>query len=48
MNRSGAPAMISFRAVFCKEVLHIRRHRGVLFVTVMLPAMQMLLFGFID
>jgi len=38
----------SFLAVFRKEVLHIRRNRGVLFVTVMMPVMQMLLFGFID
>jgi len=40
--------MSSFLAVFRKEVLHIRRNRGVLFVTVMMPIMQMLLFGFID
>ena len=40
--------MSSFRAVFRKEVLHIRRQRSVLFVTVMMPVMQMLLFGFID
>ncbi len=38
----------SFRAVFRKEVLHIRRNRGVLIVTVMMPIMQLLLFGFID
>jgi ABC-2 type transport system permease protein len=40
--------MSSFLAVFRKEVLHIRRNRGVLIVTVMMPVMQMLLFGFID
>jgi len=40
--------MSSFLAVFRKEVLHIRRNRGVLIVTVMMPIMQMLLFGFID
>ena len=40
--------MSSFRAVFRKEVLHIRRNRGVLIVTVMMPIMQLLLFGFID
>lgn len=40
--------MSSFRAVFRKEVLHIRRNRGVLIVTVMMPVLQMLLFGFID
>jgi ABC-2 type transport system permease protein len=38
----------SFLAVFGKEILHIRRNRGVLIVTVMMPIMQMLLFGFID
>ena len=38
----------SFSAVFRKEVLHIRRNRGVLIVTVMMPIMQLLLFGFID
>lgn len=38
----------SFRAVFRKEVLHIRRNRGVLIVTVMMPIMQLMLFGFID
>jgi len=40
--------MGSFRPVFRKEVLHIRRNRGVLIVTVMMPIMQLLLFGFID
>jgi ABC-2 type transport system permease protein len=40
--------MSSFMAVFRKEILHIRRNRGVLIVTVMMPIMQMLLFGFID
>jgi ABC-2 type transport system permease protein len=40
--------MSSFRAVFRKEVLHIRRNRGVLIVTVMMPIMQLCLFGFID
>ncbi len=38
----------SLVAVFGKEILHIRRNRGVLIVTVMMPIMQMLLFGFID
>ena len=40
--------MRSFLAVFRKEVLHIRRNRGVLIVTVMMPMIQMLLFGFLD
>ena len=40
--------MRSFLAVFRKEVLHIRRNRGVLIVTVMMPMVQMLLFGFLD
>jgi ABC-2 type transport system permease protein len=38
----------SFLAVFRKEILHIRRNRGVLFITVMMPIMQLMLFGFID
>ncbi len=38
----------SFLGVFKKEALHIRRNRGVLIVTVMMPVMQLLLFGFID
>jgi drug efflux transport system permease protein len=38
----------SFLAVFRKEILHIRRNRGVLIVTVMMPIMQLMLFGFID
>ena len=40
--------MSAFRAIFRKEMLHIRRNRGVLVVTVMMPVMQMMLFGFID
>ncbi len=40
--------MASFRAVFRKEVLHIRRNRAVLFLVVMMPAMQMTMYGFID
>jgi ABC-2 type transport system permease protein len=40
--------MSSFLAVFRKEVLHIRRNRGVLIISVMMPIMQLLLFGFID
>jgi ABC-2 type transport system permease protein len=40
--------MRSFLAVFRKEILHIRRNRGVLIVTVMMPIMQLMLFGFID
>jgi len=38
----------SLVAVFFKEILHIRRNRGVLIVTVMMPIMQLCLFGFID
>jgi ABC-2 type transport system permease protein len=38
----------SFMAVFRKETLHIRRNRGVLIMTVMMPVMQLMLFGFID
>jgi ABC-2 type transport system permease protein len=40
--------MSSFLAVFKKEVLHIRRNRSVLIITVMMPIMQLCLFGFID
>jgi ABC-2 type transport system permease protein len=40
--------MDSFRAVFRKEWLHIRRDKRVLFMTVMLPVMQMTMYGFID
>lgn len=38
----------SFYAVFRKEFLHILRDGGTLRLAVMLPAMQLLLFGFID
>jgi len=38
----------SFLAVFRKEILHIRRNRGVLIVTVMMPVIQLMLFGFLD
>jgi ABC-2 type transport system permease protein len=38
----------SFRAVFRKEILHIRRNRSVLFLAIMMPLMQMTLYGFID
>src|SRR5262249_28828196 len=45
----GGPAMMSsFLAVFRKEVLHIRRNRGVRIVTRAMPVRQLLLFGFID
>ena len=38
----------SFLAVFRKELLHIRRNKAVLIVAIMMPIMQMTLFGFID
>ncbi|HMI82483.1 MAG TPA: ABC transporter permease [Polyangiaceae bacterium] len=38
----------SFRAVFRKEVLHIRRNRAVAFLAIMMPLMQMTMYGFID
>ena len=38
----------SFRAVFRKEILHIRRNRAVLFLAVMMPLMQLTMYGFID
>ena len=40
--------MSSFFAIFRKEFLHIRRNKAVLFLAVMLPLMQLTLFGFID
>jgi ABC-2 type transport system permease protein len=39
---------ISFLAIFRKEILHIRRNRAVLFLAVMLPLMQLTMYGFID
>ena len=38
----------SFYAVFRKEFLHIFRDKGTLRMALLLPAMQLLLFGFID
>src|SRR5579871_211937 len=38
----------SFYAVFRKEFLHLFRDRGTLRLAVMMPAMQLVLFGFID
>jgi ABC-2 type transport system permease protein len=38
----------SFLAIFRKEILHIRRNRAVLFLAVMLPLMQLTMYGFID
>jgi ABC-2 type transport system permease protein len=38
----------SFYAVFRKEFLHLFRDRGTLRLVLMLPAMQLVLFGFID
>jgi ABC-2 type transport system permease protein len=39
---------LSFWAVFKKELLHILRDRGTLRIALMLPTMQLILFGFID
>lgn len=38
----------SFRAVFYKEWLHIRRDRRTLIMALMMPMMQMMLFGWMD
>src|ERR1700722_8572048 len=38
----------SFYAVFRKEFLHISRDKGTLRVALMMPVMQLLLFGLID
>lgn len=40
--------MSSFLAIFRKELLHIRRNKAVLFLAVMLPLMQLTMYGFID
>jgi ABC-2 type transport system permease protein len=46
MNRS--PLMSSFRAVFRKEVLHLRRNKAVAWLAIMMPMMQLTMYGFID
>ncbi|MEP7053469.1 MAG: ABC transporter permease [Pseudomonadota bacterium] len=38
----------SFLAIFRKEILHIRRNKAILFLAVMLPLMQLTMYGFID
>lgn len=38
----------SFRAVFYKEWLHIRRDRTTLIMTLMIPMIQMMVYGFMD
>jgi ABC-2 type transport system permease protein len=38
----------SFLAIFRKEILHIQRNKAVLFLAVMLPLMQLTMYGFID
>jgi ABC-2 type transport system permease protein len=40
--------MSSFLAIFRKELLHIRRNKAVAFLAVMLPLMQLTMYGFID
>lgn len=40
--------MSSFRAIFRKEILHIRRNRSILFLAIMMPLMQLTMYGFID
>src|SRR4051812_19591004 len=40
--------MSSFRAVFRKEMLHVRRNKAVAYLAVMMPLMQMTMYGFID
>ena len=40
--------MSSFRAVFRKEILHVRRNKAVAYFALMMPLMQMTLYGFID
>src|SRR5258708_31666532 len=38
----------SFRAVFYKEWLHIRRDRTTLILTLMMPMIQMMMYGWMD
>ena len=38
----------SFRAVFYKEWLHIRRDRMTLMMTLMIPMIQMMVYGWLD
>ena len=40
--------MSSFRAVFRKEMLHLRRNKAVAWLAIMMPLMQMTMYGFID
>jgi ABC-2 type transport system permease protein len=40
--------MSSFRAVFRKEMLHLRRNKSVAWLAIMMPLMQMTMYGFID
>jgi len=40
--------MSSFLAIFRKEILHIRRNRSIVFLAVMMPLMQLTMYGFID
>jgi ABC-2 type transport system permease protein len=40
--------MSSFLAIFRKEILHIRRNKGILYLAVMMPLMQLTMYGFID
>lgn len=38
----------SFRAIFYKEIMHIRRERSLLFFTMFMPLMQMCVYGWLD
>src|SRR4051812_27508634 len=38
----------SFRAVFRKEMLHLRRNKAVAWLAIMMPLMQLTMYGFID
>jgi ABC-2 type transport system permease protein len=40
--------MSSFRAVFRKELLHVKRNKAVAYLAIMMPIMQMTMYGFID
>lgn len=45
---SRSSLMSSFRAVFRKEVLHLRRNKAVIWLAIMMPMMQLTMYGFID
>src|SRR5262249_35918185 len=52
-SRGGAQGgrsrmMASFRAAFRKEMLHLRRNKAGAWLAIMMPVMQLTMYGFID